>query len=181
MTKNSVAADLLDAVMFAADRHQNQRRKDAEASPYINHPIALAHLLATVGAVVDLDVLRAAILHDTVEDTETNEAELRERFGDAVAGIVMEVTDDKDLLKQRRKELQVEYAPHLSSGAALVKLADKTCNLRNISEAPPTDWSLAKRQEYFDWAKSVVDALPPVSAPLLAAFHAAYAARPTGL
>lgn len=178
MTKNAVAAELLEAVMFAAERHRNQRRKDAEASPYINHPIALAHLLATVGAVDDLDVLRAAILHDTVEDTETSESELRERFGDAVAGMVMEVTDDKALPKQRRKELQVEHAPHKSPGAALVKLADKTCNLRDIAAAPPADWSLARRQEYFDWAERVVDGLPKVNAPLLAAFQQAYAARP---
>jgi GTP diphosphokinase / guanosine-3',5'-bis(diphosphate) 3'-diphosphatase len=178
MSAQLAFAELLDAVMFAAERHRNQRRKDADASPYINHPIALAHLLATVGAVDDLDVLRAAILHDTVEDTETSENELRERFGDVVAGIVMEVTDDKALPKQRRKELQVEHAPHKSPGAALVKLADKTSNLRDIAAMPPADWSLARRQEYFDWAKRVVDGLPKVSAPLLAAFELAYAARP---
>ena len=178
MTKTTIAAELLDAVMFAAERHRNQRRKDAAASPYINHPIALAHLLATVGAVDDLDVLRAAILHDTVEDTETSEIELRERFGDVVADMVMEVTDDKSLPKLRRKELQIEHAPHKSPGAVLVKLADKTCNLRDIAVAPPADWSTARRQEYFDWAKRVVDALPLVSAPMLAVFAQAYAARP---
>lgn len=164
--------------MFAAERHRNQRRKDAEASPYINHPIALAHLLATVGSVEDLNVLRAAILHDTVEDTETTEAEIRERFGDEVAKMVMEVTDDTSLPKQRRKELQVENAPHKSQGAAMIKLADKTCNLRDIATAPPADWPLLRRQEYFDLARRVVDGLPKVSAPLLAAFDAAYAARP---
>ena len=178
MTPNTTAAQLLEAVMFAAERHRNQRRKDAEASPYINHPIALAHLLASVGGVEDLDVLRAAILHDTVEDTETTEAELRERFGDEVAKMVMEVTDDKSLPKQRRKELQIENAPHKSVGAAMIKLADKTCNLRDIATAPPSDWPLLRRQEYFDFAKQVVDALPPVNAPMRAAFEAAYAARP---
>lgn len=179
MTHNSTAASLLEAVMFAAERHRNQRRKDAEASPYINHPIALAHLLATVGGVEDLNILRGAILHDTVEDTETTEAEIRERFGDAVAGMVMEVTDDTSLPKQRRKELQVENAPHKSQGAAMIKLADKTCNLRDIASAPPADWPLLRRQEYFDLARRVVDGLPKVSAPLLAAFDAAYAARPS--
>lgn len=164
--------------MFAAERHSNQRRKDAEASPYINHPIALAHLLATVGGVEDLNVLRAAILHDTVEDTETTEVEIRERFGDEVAEMVMEVTDDTSLPKQRRKELQVENAPHKSQGAAMIKLADKTCNLRDIATAPPADWPLLRRQEYFDLARRVVDGLPNVSAPLLAAFDAAYAVRP---
>lgn len=172
------SAKLLDAVMFAADRHRNQRRKDAEASPYINHPIALAHLLATTGLVDDIDVLRAAILHDTIEDTETTYAELLERFGAAVANIVQEVTDDKSLPKPRRKELQVEHAPHKSKGAALVKLADKTCNLRDIAQTPPADWTLSRRQEYFDWAKRVVDGLPPVNPSLKQAFEEAYSHRP---
>jgi guanosine-3',5'-bis(diphosphate) 3'-pyrophosphohydrolase len=165
--------------MFAAERHRNQRRKDAEASPYINHPIALAHLLATVGKEDDLDVLRAAVLHDTIEDTETSEAELRQRFGDVVADIVAEVTDDKSLPKQRRKELQIEHAPDKSRGAALVKLADKTCNLRDIAATPPADWSITRRQEYFDWAKRVVDALPRVNQAMLAAFRAEYEKRPS--
>lgn len=177
MDGSKVAAELLDAVMFAADRHKNQRRKDAEASPYINHPIALAHLLATTGGVHDINVLRAAILHDTVEDTETTYAELQDRFGVAVTNIVREVTDDKALPKQRRKELQVEHAPHKSKEAALVKLADKICNLRDIASTPPADWSLARRQEYFDWAKRVVDGLPEVSASLKHAFDEAYAKR----
>lgn len=178
MDGSKVAAELLDAVMFAADRHKNQRRKDAEASPYINHPIALAHLLATTGGVHDINVLRAAILHDTVEDTETTYAELLDRFGVTVANIVQEVTDDKALPKQRRKELQAEHAPHKSKEAALVKLADKICNLRDIASTPPADWSLARRQEYFDWAKRVVDGLPTVSASLRQAFSEAYARRP---
>lgn len=170
---------LLDAVLFAAERHRNQRRKDADASPYINHPIALAHLLATTGGVNDVVVLQAAILHDTIEDTETTEAELRARFGADVTNIVLEVTDDKSLSKLRRKELQVEHAQDKSPGAALVKLADKTCNLRDIAAAPPADWPLARRQEYFDWAKRVVDGLPAVSAELRAAFDEAFAARPS--
>ena len=179
MTKKADAAELLDAILFAAERHRNQRRKDVEVSPYINHPIALAHLLATVGAVEDLTVLKAAILHDTVEDTDTSEDELRQRFGDAVADIVMEVTDDKSLPKQRRKELQVEQAPDKSHGAALVKLADKTCNLRDLIASPPVGWSLSRRQQYFDWAKKVVDALPAVNPPLLVAFSEAYERRPS--
>jgi GTP diphosphokinase / guanosine-3',5'-bis(diphosphate) 3'-diphosphatase len=176
----SVSAALLDAIMFAAERHRNQRRKDAEASPYINHPIALAHLLATTGSIDDLVVLQAAILHDTIEDTETTADELAERFGREVADIVMEVTDDKALPKQRRKELQVEHAAGKSDGAALVKLADKTCNLRDIAKTPPADWSLSRRQEYFDWAKRVVEALPRVNEAMFAAFEGAYAERPRG-
>lgn len=178
MTKKSTSAALLEAVMFAAERHKNQRRKDVDASPYINHPIALAHLLASTGGVEDVAILQAAILHDTIEDTDTTADELRERFGEQVTNMVLEVTDDKSLHKQRRKELQVEHAPHMSTGAALIKLADKTCNLRDIANMPQADWPLAQRQAYFDWAKRVVDGLPNVNESLLHAFGQAYDDRP---
>lgn len=171
-------AQLLEAIAFAAEKHRHQRRKDADASPYINHPIALAHLLATTGSVDDLAVLRAAVMHDTIEDTETTEAELRARFGDEVTGNVLEVTDDKSLPKQRRKALQVEHASHVSHGAALIELADKTCNLRDLAASPPAGWSLERRREYFDWARQVVEALPPVNAALRAAFDEAWSRRP---
>lgn len=178
MTTLTSTARLLDAIHFAAQRHRDQRRKDREASPYINHPVALAQLLAVDVGIDDQDVLIAAILHDTVEDTETTLEELRQRFGETVAGIVGEVTDDKALPKHRRKALQVEHAPHKSPGAALVKLADKICNLRDIANSPPADWSLQRRREYFDWAKQVIDGLPPVNAPLMALFEQVYARRP---
>lgn len=171
-------AELLKAIAFAAEKHRNQRRKDAEASPYINHPIALAHLLATTGGVTDPIVLQAAILHDTIEDTETTHVELAAAFGTKAADIVMEVSDDKALPKQRRKELQVEHAHQKSREAALVKLADKICNLRDIASRPPADWPLERRREYFDFAKRVVDGLPPTPGPLRAAFDEAFAARP---
>lgn len=175
---NTPEARLLDAIAFAAHKHRDQRRKDVVASPYINHPIALAHLLATTGGVNDIVVLQAAVLHDTVEDTDTSLQELVDRFGEQVAAVVAEVTDDKALPKARRKDLQVEHAPHKSREAALVKLADKTCNLRDIASSPPAGWSLERRREYFDWAKRVVDGLPAVSNDLRAAFDAAYASRP---
>jgi guanosine-3',5'-bis(diphosphate) 3'-pyrophosphohydrolase len=175
---SSQTVHLMEAIAFAADKHRHQRRKDKEASPYINHPIALAHLLVATAGVEDPVVLQAAILHDTIEDTQTSYAELLDRFGKEVADVVAEVTDDKSLPKERRKELQVEHAPHASRAAALVKLADKICNLRDMAAAPPHGWSLQRRQEYFDWAKRVVDRLPPVSDALSAAFAAAYAAKP---
>lgn len=125
-------------------------------------------------ALDEADVLVAAVLHDTIEDTQTTEQELRTRFGDRVTSIVLEVTDDKSLPKQRRKELQVEHAGHKSREAALVKLADKTCNLRDIANAPPADWPLQRRREYFDWAKQVVDGLPEVNAELRKLFDDAY-------
>lgn len=178
MGKQTAESLLFDALAFAALKHRNQRRKDADASPYISHPIALAQLLATEGGITDTKMLIAAVLHDTVEDTETSYEELRSRFGKKIADVVAEVTDDKTLPKAERKRLQIEHAPHMSKRAALVKLADKTCNLRDVAHAPPADWPLARRREYFDWAKAVVDGLPAVSKPLRKAFDTAYAQRP---
>ena len=120
------------AAAFAADKHRKQRRKDAEASPYINHPIAVANVLVSEGGIDDPVVLCAAVLHDTIEGTETKVDELRALFGSTVASVVLEVTDDKSLDKPLRKQRQIEHAPHLSRQAQLVKLADKICNLRDI-------------------------------------------------
>jgi GTP diphosphokinase / guanosine-3',5'-bis(diphosphate) 3'-diphosphatase len=171
-------AQLLTAITFAAAKHRDQRRKDVAWTPYINHPLQLAQLLATEGGVDDVETLMAAVLHDTVEDTETTYDELLGNFGKKVADIVAEVTDDKSLLKADRKLAQIEHAPHMSIGAALVKLADKTCNLRDVATQPPTGWPLSRRQEYFDWARAVVDGLPPVNKRMRAAFDAALLLRP---
>jgi guanosine-3',5'-bis(diphosphate) 3'-pyrophosphohydrolase len=170
--------ELLDAIAFAAAKHRNQRRKDAEASPYINHPLQLAHVLACEGGVSDLKTLIAAVLHDTVEDTETTFEEIVEHFGRKVARVVKEVTDEKLLSKVQRKREQVERAPQMSKRAALVKLADKICNLRDIATHPPKDWPLERKQAYFDWAREVVDGLPRVNRKLRNAFDAALALRP---
>lgn len=147
---------LLDALHFAADKHRFQRRKDPQASPYINHPIAAAELLARVGGVTDAVTLLAALLHDTVEDTETTPADLEERFGAEVRAVVAEVTDDKKLPKEERKRLQIEHAPHLSARAKLVKLADKICNVLDVTHHPPRDWTLKRRHEYLEWSAAVV-------------------------
>jgi guanosine-3',5'-bis(diphosphate) 3'-pyrophosphohydrolase len=169
---------LIEALSFAAHKHRDQRRKDADASPYINHPIQLARVLAIEGNVTDEQVIVAAILHDTIEDTETTDEEIRQTFGAAIADIVAEVTDDKDLPKHERKQLQIDHAPHASTKAKLVKLADKICNVRDLAGSPPVGWDLARRQEYFDWAKQVVDGLRGVSPVLEKAFDDAYALRP---
>ena len=174
--KNELAR-LLKALAFAAHKHRDQRRKDPAASPYINHPIALADVLVNEGGVTDIEVLCAALLHDTLEDTATTLHELEEAFGPRVARIVAEVTDDQDLTKAERKRLQIEHAALLSPEAKLVKLADKICNLRDVAERPPASWDLARRREYFDWAKRVVDGLRGAHSRLEAAFDAAYAMR----
>jgi GTP diphosphokinase / guanosine-3',5'-bis(diphosphate) 3'-diphosphatase len=169
---------LLKALAFAAHKHRDQRRKDAEASPYINHPIALADVLVNEGGVTDVETLCAALLHDTVEDTATTHQELVDAFGSRIARIVAEVTDDKSLSKAERKRLQVEHAALLSPEAKLVKLADKISNLRDVASHPPAHWNLARRREYFDWAKNVVDRLRGVHPRLEAAFDRAYAQMP---
>ena len=152
----NVNGTFIKAIAFAAEKHRSQRRKDVYASPYINHPIALANVLANEAGVYDLDVLCAAILHDTLEDTETTGSELESLFGAKIAGIVLEVSDDNNLEKQVRKQRQIEHAPFISHQAKLVKLADKICNLRDILASPPADWPLVRKLQYFDWAAKVV-------------------------
>lgn len=157
---------LLRAVAFAAEKHRHQRRKDADASPYINHPIALANVLANEGGVTDIVVLCAAVLHDTIEDTDTTAEELRLTFGPEITSIVQEVTDDKSLEKHVRKQLQIEHAPYLSKEAKLVKLADKICNLKDLGASPPADWPATRKIEYVDWAGKVADGLFGMNASL---------------
>ncbi|KAJ8340329.1 hypothetical protein SKAU_G00349620 [Synaphobranchus kaupii] len=140
-------------------KHKNQRRKDPEATPYINHPIGVGRILSYEGGITDIEVLQAALLHDTVEDTDTSIAELEAVFGQTVARIVQEVTDDKTLPKQERKRQQVEHAPHCSHQAKLVKLADKLYNLRDLNRCTPTGWTEERVQEYFVWAAQVVRGL----------------------
>lgn len=171
---------LLRALAFAAHKHRDQRRKDAGASPYINHPIAVAEVLVEEGGVTDAAVLAAALLHDTLEDTDTSLAELRECFGERVASIVLEVSDDTSLPKAERKRLQVAGAAALSPEARLVKLADKICNLRDMADRPPAHWDLARRQDYFDWARQVIDGLRGSHARLEAVFDAACRGKPGG-
>jgi guanosine-3',5'-bis(diphosphate) 3'-pyrophosphohydrolase len=169
---------ILRAAAFAAERHRGQRRKGADASPYINHPLALANLLCECGE-RDPTILMAALLHDTVEDTGTTLTEIEQVFGGRVAAIVGEVTDDKSLPKSERKSLQIEHAAHLSAAAKLVKLADKICNLRDMDTSPPIDWPLERRREYFDWAKQVVDRMRGTHVQLEELFDVAYAKRPS--
>lgn len=169
---------LLRAVAFAAERHRMQRRKDIDASPYINHPIAVAHLLKTEGNVSDVVTLCAALLHDTIEDTQTTPEDLAVAFGPEIAEVVLEVTDDKSLDQGERKVLQIEHAPHLSPRAKLVKLADKICNVRDMALAPPAGWSQARRGAYCAWAAAVVAGLTGTNPRLERLFDEALAARP---
>jgi guanosine-3',5'-bis(diphosphate) 3'-pyrophosphohydrolase len=143
------------ALRFAAEKHRRQRRKDSEASPYINHLIVVADTLTGCG-VSDPVTIVAAILHDTIEDTDTTPAELEAEFGGEVRSVVEEVTDNKALPKAARKQRQIEHAPRLSPRAKLIKTADKIANVRDMTDAPPADWPLQRREEYLDWAAKVV-------------------------
>jgi (p)ppGpp synthase/HD superfamily hydrolase len=174
-------AKLLRAITFAAEKHRDQRRKDAGASPYINHPIAVATLLATEGNVSDQVTLLAATLHDTVEDTKTTFAELEEHFGPEVASLVRELTDDKSLEKTERKRLQIEHAPHSSNAAKQLKIADKICNIRDITDSPPKDWPLQRRHEYLLWSEKVVAGCRGINLALDQAFDQAIARARTVL
>lgn len=152
----SDTARLLQALHFSAERHRHQRRKDRVASPYINHPIEVATVLATVGGVTDLTTLIAAVLHDTIEDTGTSGGELEQAFGREVRLLVEEMTDDTSLPRNERKRLQIEHARSASHRAKLIKLADKICNVRDVTHAPPDGWTLERRREYLDWTEQVV-------------------------
>ncbi len=171
-------ASIIKALGFAARKHSDQRRKDHAASPYINHPIALIEVLCNEAGITQPDVLCAALLHDTVEDTETTPEELTAVFGPSIASIVLEVTDDKALPKMERKRSQVDRAGGASREARLVKLADKICNLRDVARNPPVGWDLGRRQAYFDWALEVVDRMRGTHPGLEALFDAANRHRP---
>lgn len=167
--KTFSAADIgliLKAAHFAANKHRSQKRKGGEASPYINHPLEVADLIWNTGECYDPEVVCAAILHDTVEDTETTFTEIEELFGMRIASLVKEVTDDKSLPKAERKALQIKHAPHLSEGACLIKLGDKASNVKDIVNDPPPDWSEERKHDYVEWTKLVVNELAQVSLPL---------------
>lgn len=149
-------ARFLKAATFAAKKHMRQKRKGANGEPYINHPLEVAELLVNVGKVKDYDILIAAVLHDTLEDTNTVRKEIVHHFGERVCGFVEEVTDDKSLPKAKRKELQIKHAPRLSYEAKYIKLADKISNINDIINNPPENWSVGDCLEYIDWGEKVV-------------------------
>jgi hypothetical protein len=148
---------ILDAADFAARKHANQRRKGSAAEPYVNHLIEVAELVCGALNEPDVNLVIAALLHDTIEDAGVTREELAERFGAEVADLVAEVTDEKSLPKAERKRLQIENAPKKSVGAQAIQLADKISNLRGIADSPPADWDKQRKREYVTWARNVVD------------------------
>ncbi len=153
----SATARLLAAAAFSAERHRDQRRKGGRDTPYINHPLEVAERIVRIGGVEDTDVLVAAILHDTIEDTDTTAEEIEDHFGKVVCSLVLEVTDDRNLTSLERKRLEIEHAPGLTPGAKLIKLADKTCNIADITTNPPPNWSRQRVRDYLVFAERIAE------------------------
>ncbi len=147
---------VMRAAQFAATRHADQRRKGRDQEPYVNHLIEVTGHLAHSSRADDGILLAAGFLHDTVEDTDTTNAELVSLFGVEVAAVVAEVTDEKFQRKDDRKRLQVERIALKSTRAQFLAVADKTANVASIIRSPPMDWTRQRMTEYGDWADSVV-------------------------
>lgn len=133
--------EFMRALQYAALKHRDQRRKDTQETPYINHPINVSTILSVEGGIKDEAVLMAALLHDVVEDTDATFSDLEQRFGPDVSSLVREITDDKSLEKQVRKQLQIENAAKTTCRAKLIKLADKLDNLRDLLKETPRGWT----------------------------------------
>ncbi|MEZ5854118.1 MAG: HD domain-containing protein [Hyphomicrobiaceae bacterium] len=161
---------VIQAAHFAADKHRDQRRKGVRNTPYINHPLEVAERLNRVAGIEDAAVLAAAILHDTIEDTQTTKAELTRVFGAKIADLVDELTDPVGLTWQARKRNEIDHAAHLSSTAKLIKLADKTCNVADTATNPPGEWTLSRRRDYLEFAALVADGCRGVNSALDAEF-----------
>ncbi len=155
---------LARAFAFAAEHHSGQTRKGEAAEPYVNHVADVARRVAEATDGSDAGLVVAALLHDTVEDTRATEEDVRAAFGDDIADLVMEVTDDKSLPNEARKQAQIDHAPHLTERAKRLKLADKASNLTQIVESPPRDWSAERKRDYAGWAERVLEGLRGVDA-----------------
>ena len=154
---------LTKAAHFAAIKHTDQRRKGERQEPYFNHLSDVAQILAEHTNGEDPALVAAGLLHDTLEDTDTRYDELVWEFGSEIADLVREVTDDKSLPKAERKRLQIVNAPHKSPRAKMLKIADKISNIKAIKNSPPADWTEERKQEYFEWAKQVVEGCRGIS------------------
>jgi (p)ppGpp synthase/HD superfamily hydrolase len=150
---------LARAWRVAAEQHVDQRRKGERQEPYVNHLAEVADLVAEATRGTDPNLVAAAVLHDTVEDTGMTKAKLARLFGADVASIVAEVTDNKKLPKAERKRLQVANASHKTRRAKILKLADKISNLRSIAKSPPRDWNLDRQQKYLKFSLDVAAGL----------------------
>ncbi len=161
---------IFKACIFAANKHKDHIRKDEQGSPYVTHPLQVAQVIWQIGGITNTNILVAAILHDTIEDTKTRDAEIIESFGNTVLEIVREVSDDKSLEKSERKRLQVLHAPDKTYPARIIKWGDKLVNCCDILNSPPKDWTLERRRNYIQWAADVLFIIRGTNPALEAAF-----------
>lgn len=122
------------AIVFSTERHEGQVRK-AGKIPYIVHPLEVVSIVATLTD--DVEILAAAVLHDTVEDTKTTPEEIRENFGDRVAKLVASETENKyknlppeETWRRRKEETLAVLAETDDVGVKMLWLGDKLSNLR---------------------------------------------------
>jgi guanosine-3',5'-bis(diphosphate) 3'-pyrophosphohydrolase len=155
-----------EAADFAARRHTGQQRKGRGNEPYVNHLAEVANLLSIATEGTDAELVAAGWLHDTVEDTQTTHQELTKTFGERVAALVVEVTDDMTLPKRERRQKQIVDAPRKSPGAKLIKIADKISNIRARIVPRPSPDERDDLIEYVTWAEKVVAGCRGVNAVL---------------
>lgn len=166
--KTSEALDLsllLKAAAFAAVKHEGQVRKDTARTPYIIHPLGVARILFEEAGVRDTHILIAALLHDTLEDTETTAEEIEKFFGLSVRITVEELTNSPGLTSQENKQRQIDHAPHMCRDAQLVKLADRLYNMRDLRNPPPS-WTEEDVERCLEWGQKLLAVLPGVCPPL---------------
>lgn len=174
MSMNNELCLVLRAAFFSGEKHKDQRRRDAAETPYINHPLEVAHILMEEGGVTDATTLAAALLHDTIEDTNTTREELLMVFGREVAELVVELTDLKTTAPEDKKRRELAHAYTLSDKAKRIKLADKTANIRDLATMPPANWDLERTVAYFDFAAKIVEATGDASPELVSVFMRDY-------
>jgi (p)ppGpp synthase/HD superfamily hydrolase len=177
----TATVDLMRALEFVAHKHSDHRRKGAAGEPYVNHLAEVARLLADATEGSDLVLVLGGLLHDAVEDTEATLDDIEREFGREVAALVSEVTDDKSLPKAEQRRRQVEGAPNKSKRAKMIKLADKTSNLRAMLASPPVGWDEARRREYLVFSAAVIEGCRGVNESLEAGFDEAYQAAVAAL
>lgn len=152
--------ELFEALSFSADKHRLQKRKDATGTPYINHPLGVARNIAFLDSLTGKeksDIINGAILHDTIEDTDTTYEEIQIRFNKEVADIVQEVTNKKELSSEESKKYELERAKTLSLPASLIRISDKIENIKDINNLQPVNWEKWRKINYCEWAKALVD------------------------
>jgi guanosine-3',5'-bis(diphosphate) 3'-pyrophosphohydrolase len=166
-----VSPHIRRASQYAARQHKGQFRGDGK-TPYITHPLGVAKILHEAG-IYDDDTILAAILHDTIEDTGTTKKDIANLFGERVANFVHEVTNDPAHDKAQTKFVQITESKTRSIQANMVKVADKTYNLRDMTASPP-NWTREKKIAKTEHARQVVNAMPFVPKRLRAMFDVAY-------